>query len=83
VVTIPDQPLIVYLCPRCGSPVEEGEDYVVAREHSLEAEVTPHIHGAASVGPLRRFHVEHFRGQLRGHFYELVDEQDSLSGTDR
>jgi hypothetical protein len=79
---MPDQSLIVYFCPRCGRPVEEGEDYVVAREHSLEPEVTPHMHGDASVAALRRFHVEHFRGRLRGHFYELVHEPDSLSSTD-
>jgi hypothetical protein len=83
VVTIPDQSLIVYFCPRCGGPVEEGEDYMVAREHSLEPDVTPHLHREASLPPVRRFHVEHFRGRLRGHLYELVDEQDSLSGTDR
>jgi hypothetical protein len=76
-VTIPDHSFIVYLCPRCGRPVEEGEDYVVAREHSLEPEVTPHMHGDTSVAALRRFHVEHFRGRLRGFFYELVDEPDS------
>jgi hypothetical protein len=81
VVKIPDHSPIVYFCPRCGTPVEEGEDYVVAREYSLEAEVTPHMHSGASVAVLRRFHVEHFRGRLRGHFYELVDEQ-ALWGTD-
>jgi hypothetical protein len=82
-MTISHQSPIVFFCPRCGRPVEEGEDYVVAREHSLVAEVTPHMHGGASGAALRRFHVEHFRGRLRGRFYELVDEQDSLSSTDR
>ena len=81
-VTIPDQSLIVYFCPRCGRAIEEGEDYVVAREHSLEADVTPHMQRDISVAALRRFHVEHFRGRLRGHFYELVDEQGPRSSTE-
>jgi hypothetical protein len=60
-------------CPGCGEPVKPGEDYVVAREHSLELDVSLHAQRRdRSDGVERRFHVGHFRGQLGNFFYELV-----------
>lgn len=60
-------------CPGCGEPVKPGEDYVVAREHSLESDVSLHAkRNDRSDGVERRFHVGHFRGQLGNYFYELV-----------
>jgi hypothetical protein len=67
---------IVYECPGCGRPVVPGEDYVVAQEYELEADVTLHgTRGDVALGVRRRFHVEHFRGRLGGHYYELVTDK--------
>jgi hypothetical protein len=77
-----DQAAIVYVCPGCGRPVEPGEDYVVAQEYELEPEVA--LHGTKrdfGLGVQRRFHVEHFRGRLGEHFYELVNDQDTRRRT--
>jgi len=75
---MPERSIIVYECPGCGRPVEPGEDYVVAREYELEPGFSLHMKGDdLAAGAERRFHVEHFRGRLGDHFYELVDEQDS------
>ena len=70
--------LIVYECPGCGRVVEPGEDYVVAREYPQAPDFNLHMHGhdrAARV--VRRFHVEHFRGRLGDHVYELVHDEAS------
>ncbi|MGH3079026.1 MAG: hypothetical protein ACRDPZ_12710 [Gaiellaceae bacterium] len=73
-----DQEAIVHECPGCGRPVEPGEDYVVAQEYELEPDVA--LHGTkrdVALGVQRRFHVEHFRGRLGDHFYELDNDQDT------
>jgi hypothetical protein len=69
--------IIVWTCPGCGQPVAPGADYVVAREHSLAPDFTLHMTGHDDVGTTRRFHVEHFRGRLGDHVYELIDAQRS------
>jgi len=69
--------IIVWECPGCGQPVEPGDDYVVAQEHSPTPDFTLHTKGHADVGTTRRFHVEHFRGHLRDHVYELIGAQRS------
>jgi hypothetical protein len=62
-----------FVCPACGQPVKPGEDYVVAREHPGEPEVTIHLIGERSPERVqRRFHVGHFRGRIGDFFYELV-----------
>jgi hypothetical protein len=62
-----------FVCPGCGQPVKPGEDYVVAREHPDQAEVSLHLNGEQSSWSVeRRFHVGHFRGRLGDCFYELV-----------
>jgi hypothetical protein len=75
---MPERSIIVYECPACGRPIEPGEDYAVAREHELEPSFSLHMKvNDLAAAAERRFHVEHFRGRLGTHFYELVDEQDS------
>ena len=69
--------IIVWECPGCGRPIEPGDDYVVAREHSLTPDFTLHTNGHDDAGTTRRFHVEHFRGRLGDHVYELIDVQHS------
>jgi hypothetical protein len=70
--------ITVYECPGCGRAVESGEDYVVAREYALAPDFSLHMKGDEDAArATRRFHVEHFRGRLGDHFYELVDEQSS------
>ena len=69
--------VIVWECPGCGQPIEPDDDYVVTREHSLPPDFTLHAQGHADMGTPRRFHVEHFRGRLGDHVYELIDPQRS------
>jgi hypothetical protein len=73
-----DESHVVFECPRCGRSVEPGEDYVVALEYEVEPGFTLHqmrddVSGTAE----RRFHVEHFRGQLGNHFYALIEGSSS------
>jgi hypothetical protein len=68
----------VFACPGCSRSVGPGEDYVVALEYEAEPGFSLHqMSNAASVTAERRFHVEHFRGQLGDRFYVLVDESSS------
>jgi hypothetical protein len=68
----------IFECPGCGRPVEPGEDYVVALEYQAEPGFSLHrMSHAVPVTAIRRFHVEHFRGQLRNDFYVLTDESSS------
>ena len=68
----------IFECPGCGRSVEPGEDYVVALEYQAEPGFSLHqMSHAVSVTVERRFHVEHFRGQLGGRFYVLTDESSS------
>ena len=69
--------IIVWTCPGCGQPIDTGADYVVAREHPLPSDFTLHMNGHEDEGTTRRFHVEHFRGRLGDHVYELIDAQRS------
>jgi hypothetical protein len=73
-----DDPPESFECPGCGRSVQPGEDYVVALE--FEAEAGFSLHRMSKAVPLtaeRRFHVEHFRGQLGDRFYVLVDGSGS------
>ena len=73
-----DHSLEVFVCPGCGRSVEAGEDYVVALEHEPEPGFS--LHQMSHAGPVtatRRFHVEHFRGQLGNRFYVLIDGSSS------
>jgi hypothetical protein len=55
-------------------PVEPDDDYVVAREYPVTPDFSLHMSGRdLAVAPIRRFHVEHFRGLLHDHFYELIE----------
>ncbi|HJS50011.1 MAG TPA: hypothetical protein VJ745_06780 [Gaiellaceae bacterium] len=76
---MPERSIVVYQCPGCGKPIAPGEDYVAAREYALAPpDFSLHIRGHHPVASVRRrFHVEHFRGRIGGHFYELVDEEAS------
>ena len=74
---MPEASVIVYECPGCGKTIEPGEDYVVAREYPLTPDFSLHMEGRDDVGTIRRFHVEHFRGHLGDHVYELIDAQHS------
>jgi hypothetical protein len=66
----------VHECPGCGMPIAPGEDYVVAREYDVGPDFSLHTGGRVGRGAVeRRFHVEHFRGRLGDHFYELIDER--------
>ena len=76
-VTMSRASVTVYECPGCGRVIEPGEDYVVAREHQLAPDFSLHTTGHDDVGTPRRFHVEHFRGRLGDHVYELIDPQRS------
>jgi hypothetical protein len=68
----------VFACPGCGRSVEPGEDYVVALEYDAEPGFSLHqMSNAVPVTAERRFHVEHFRGQLGDRFYVLIDESSS------
>jgi hypothetical protein len=70
-----DESPVVFECPGCGRSVEPGEDYVVALEYEVEAGFSLHqMRNTVPVTAERRFHVEHFRGQLGDHFYALIDE---------
>ena len=69
--------IIVWECPGCGQPIEPTDDYVVAREYSRTPDFTLHMKAHHDVGTTRRFHVEHFRGRLGDHVYELIDAQRS------
>ena len=67
--------IIVWECHGCGQPIEPRDDYVVAREHWFTPDFTLHMKGRDDdAGATRRFHVEHFRGRLGDHVYELIDE---------
>ena len=67
--------VIVHECPGCGKSVEPPEDYVVAREYQLTPDFSLHMQGhEETVRAIRRFHVEHFRGRIGEHVYELVQE---------
>jgi hypothetical protein len=67
-----------FVCPGCGQPVKPGEDFVAAREHFVEGEVSLHLNGEpSSASAERRFHVGHFRGRLGDRFYELVASHSS------
>jgi hypothetical protein len=70
--------IIVWECPGCGQPIESGDDYVTARQYPVTPDFTLHMkgHDVAAVAT-RRFHVEHFRGQLGDNVYELVDAHRS------
>jgi hypothetical protein len=75
---MPNRSPEIFQCPRCGRVVSSGQDYVVALEY--EAEPGFSLHGMSTDAPAgqeRRFHVEHFRGQLGDRFYVLVDESSS------
>ena len=76
-VTMSQASVIVYECPGCGKTIEPGEDYVVAREYPLTPDFNLHMEGLDDVETIRRFHVEHFRGHLGDHVYELIDAQRS------
>jgi hypothetical protein len=68
--------VVEYECPGCGMPVRPGDDYVVARKYAVTPEFSLHMSGNdVAAAPMRRFHVEHFRGLLHDHFYELVDKK--------
>lgn len=56
----------VFECPGCGRSVERGKDYVVSLEYEAEPGFSLHqmVSNAVPVTVERRFHVEHFRGQL-------------------
>ena len=69
--------IIVWECPGCGQPIESGDDYVAALEHPLTPDFTLHMKARDDLGKTRRFHVEHFRGRLGDHVYELIDAQRS------
>ena len=69
--------IIVWECPGCGQPIEPDDDYVAALEHPLTSDFTLHMKARDDVGKTRRFHVEHFRGRLGDHVYELIDAQRS------
>ena len=70
--------VIAYECPGCGKTIEPGEDYVVAREYPLAPDFDLHMHGHdRAPSAEQRFHVEHFRGHLGDHVYELIDAQRS------
>ena len=61
------------VCPGCGLPVVDGEDYVVAQEYTLDQDFGLHLdRGQGGDGIERRFHVGHFRGRMGDCFYELV-----------
>lgn len=68
----------VFECPGCGRSVDSGEDYVVALEYGAEPGFSlHHMSSAVPVTAKRRFHVEHFRGQLGDRFYVLIGESSS------
>jgi hypothetical protein len=72
---MPEASLTAYECPGCGSMIEPGQDYVVAREYELAPDFSLHMKGhEETVRAIRRFHVEHFRGRLGDFVYELVHE---------
>lgn len=75
-------PPVVYDCPGCGRPVLDDEDYVIAREFRRDEVLAhgfgdPRATGVRPPGVERRFHVQHFRGQIGVYFYELT-RTDSL-----
>lgn len=75
---MPERSIVVYECPGCGKPIAPGEDYVAAIEYALGPDFSLHIGEHHSVpGVKRRFHVEHFRGRIGDHYYELVDGEAS------
>ena len=74
---MPEAPVIVYECPGCGDSIEPGEDYVVAQEYEVASDFSLHVQVHHEIGTTRRFHVEHFRGRLGDHVYELIDAQRS------
>jgi hypothetical protein len=75
---MPEASAIVYQCPRCGRPVEPGQDYVAAREYELAPDFSLHMPDRELVASAtRRFHVAHFRGRIGHCFYELVDAEAS------
>jgi hypothetical protein len=74
-----DYPPEVFTCPGCGRAVEEGEDYVVALEYQSEPGFSLHqMPHDSPVTAERRFHVEHFRGQLGDRVFVLVDGSRSF-----
>ena len=69
-----------HICPGCGEPVTSGEDHVVAREYVVVPGFTLHaLRDEDSPRAERRFHVKHFRGQIRDLFYELVEHEHGRS----
>ncbi len=67
------KPSIIYDCPGCGTPIEPDQDYVVALEYQLPDDFDLHMKHDLAPAATRRFHVEHFRGRIADHFYELVE----------
>jgi hypothetical protein len=74
-----DHPPEDFACPGCGSSVNDGEDYVVALEYEAEPGFSLHQmpHDLPATAE-RRFHVEHFRGQLGDRVFVLVDASRSF-----
>jgi hypothetical protein len=73
-----------HICPGCGKPVRSGEDYVVAREYVVEPGFTLHaLRDQDPVRAERRFHVEHFRGQIGDRLYELAEHVHTHSPTEQ
>ncbi len=73
------EPISVYVCPGCGRSVDPDHEYVLAQEYELargfSSRKTTITKDDLAVGAKRRFHAGHFRGQIGGYYYELIDDE--------